>query len=156
MGRKTVVIGWLVALTLASFRLAEAQQPKKLARVGYLTGSSLSGNPDRIMAFRRGLRELGYIEAKNIVIEWRSAEGNRDREQTLAIELTQLKVDVIVTGGGGSTRAAKEATSAIPIVMTNDGDPVSNGFVASLAHPGSNITGLSTVSPELSGKRLEL
>ena len=146
----------LCTLLLALCFPAEAQQAKKIPRVGYLTGTSLSGNPNRIMAFRQGLRELGYVEAKNIVIEWRSAEENRDRERTLAVELTQLKVDVIVTGGGGSTRAAKEATSAIPIVMTNDGDPIGNGFVASLAHPGGNITGLSTVSPELSGKRLEV
>jgi len=144
----------IVLIVLALSTPAEAQQAKKVPRIGYLTGTSLSGNT--VMAFRRGLRELGYIESKNIVIEWRSAEGNRDRHRPLAFELTQLKVDVIVTGGEDSTRAAKEATSAIPIVMTNDRDPVSNGFVASLAHPGSNITGLSTVSPELSGKRLEL
>jgi putative ABC transport system substrate-binding protein len=99
---------WLItAIVLVYLPPAEAQQPKKIPRVGWLTGSSLSGNPDRIMAFRQGLRELGYVEAKNIVIEWRSAEGNRDREHTLALELTQLQVDVIVTGGGGSTRAAK-------------------------------------------------
>ena len=144
----------IVLIVLALSTPAEAQQAKKVPRIGYLTGTSLSGNT--VMAFRRGLRELGYIESKNIVIEWRSAEGNRDRHRPLAVELTQLKVDVIVTGGEDSTRAAKEVTSAIPIVMTNDRDPVSNGFVASLAHPGSNITGLSTVSPELSGKRLEL
>src|SRR5215813_2173375 len=154
--RSKIITFAVAALLLVFCGGAEAQQPKKVARVGYLTGSSLSANPDRIMAFRKGLRELGYVEAKNIVIEWRSAEENRDRERTLAVELTQLKVDVIVTGGGGSTRAAKEATSAIPIVMTNDGDPIGNGFVASLAHPGGNITGLSTVSPELSGKRLEV
>ncbi len=142
----------LCALLIALCGSAEAQQPKKVARVGYLTGTSLSGNI--IMAFRQGLRELGYVEAKNMVIEWRSAEEYRDRER-MAVELTQLKVDVIVTGGADSTRAAKEATSTIPIVMI-DNDPVGNGFVASLAHPGSNITGLSTVSPELSGKRLEV
>ena len=143
----------LLTVLLCTAPPAMAQQPKKVARVGYLTGTSLSGNT--IMAFRRGLRELGYIESKTSVIEWRSAEENRDRER-MAVELTQLKVDVIVTGGGGSTRAAKEATSAIPIVMTNDSDPVGNGFVASLAHPGGNITGLSTLAPELSGKQLEL
>jgi len=153
--KKAAVPSILCAVMLLAVAvIAEAQQPKKVARVGYLTGTSLSRNS--VMAFQRGLRELGYIESKNIVIEWRSAEEKRDRERTLAVELTQLKVDVIVTGGGGSTRAAKEATSTIPIVMTNDGDPVGNGFVASLAHPGSNITGLSTVSPELSGKRLEV
>jgi putative ABC transport system substrate-binding protein len=107
-------------------------------------------------AFRQGLRELGYVEGKNIVIEWRAAEGKRDRVPALADELVRLKVDVIVTGGATDTRAAKAATVNIPIVMTNDGDPVGSGFVASLARPGGNITGLSTLSPEISGKRLEL
>jgi len=125
----------IVLIVLAVSTPAEAQQAKKVPRIGYLTGTSLSGNT--VMAFRRGLRELGYIESKNIVIEWRSAEGNRDRHRPLAVELTQLKVDVIVTGGEDSTRAAKEATSAIPIVMTNDRDPVSNGFVASLVVTGA-------------------
>ena len=110
----------------------------------------------RIEAFRQGLRELGYVEGKNIVIEWRFAEGKLDRLPALAAELVRLKVDVIVTGGSTATRAAKEATITIPIVMTQDNDPVGNGFVASLARPGGNITGLSTLSPELSGKRLEL
>ena len=96
------------------------------------------------------------MEGKNIVIEWRSAEGKLDRLPALAAELVRLKVDIIVTSGPTSTRAAKEATTTIPIVMTQDTDPVGNGFVASLARPGGNITGLSTLSPELSGKRLEL
>jgi putative ABC transport system substrate-binding protein len=100
--------------------------------------------------------ELRYVEGKNIVIEWRAAEGKRDRVPTLADDLVRLKVDVIVTGGATDTRAAKAATVTIPIVMTNDGDPVGSGFVASLARPGGNITGLSTLSPEISGKRLEL
>ena len=115
-----------------------------------------SANSARIEAFRQGLRELGYVEGKNIVIEWRSAEGKLDRLPALAAELVRLKVDVIVTAGATSTRAAKEATATIPIVMTQDPDPVGNGFVASLARPGGNITGLSTLGPELSGKRLEL
>jgi putative ABC transport system substrate-binding protein len=110
----------------------------------------------RIEAFRQGLRELGYVEEKNIVIEWRSTEEKPDRLPALATELVSLKVDVIVTGGPSATRAAKEATSTIPIVMSTDPDPVANGFVASLARPGGNITGLSTLAPELSGKRLEL
>ncbi len=110
----------------------------------------------RTEAFRQGLRELGYVEGKNIVIELRSAEGKLDRLPALAAELVRLKVDVIVTGGPTATRAAKEATSTIPIVMAQDTDPVGNGFVASLARPGGNITGLSTFAPELSGKRLEL
>jgi putative tryptophan/tyrosine transport system substrate-binding protein len=105
---------------------------------------------------RQGLRELGYVEGKNIIIEWRFAEGKPDRLSALAAELLRLKVDIIVASGRISTRAAKEATSTIPIVMTQDSDPVANGFVASLARPGGNITGLSTLAPELSGKRLEL
>jgi len=135
---------------------AEAQQPVKVPRIGWLTGSPLSGNPERREPFRQGLRELGYMEGKNIVIEWRAADGKRDRYPELLAELLCLKVDVIVCDSAGSTRHAKEATSTIPIVMTNDGDPVGNRFIASLARPGGNITGLSTLSPEISGKRLEL
>ena len=110
----------------------------------------------RIAAFQQGLRELGYVEGKNIVVQYRYAEENRDRLPALAADLVRLKVDVIVTGGGGITRAAKEATNTIPIVMTQDGDPVANGFVVSLARPGGNITGLSSLAPEISGKQLEL
>src|SRR6266571_5211279 len=135
---------------------AEAQQPVKVPRIGWLTGSPLSGNPERREPFRQGLRDLGYVEGKNIDIEWRAADGKRDRYPALLAELLRLKVDVIVTDSAGSTRHAKEATSTIPIVMTQDSDPVANGFVASLARPGGNITGLSTLSPEISGKRLEL
>jgi putative tryptophan/tyrosine transport system substrate-binding protein len=105
---------------------------------------------------RQDLRELGYVEGKNIVIEYRYAEGKLDRLSELAAELVRLKVDVIVAGGPGSTRSAKEATSTIPIVMAMDNDPVGNGFVASLARPGGNITGLATLGPEIGGKRLEL
>ena len=132
---------------------AQAQQPKKVPRVGFLSSSVF---PGRIEVFRQGLRDLGYVEGKNIVIEWRNADGNHDRERSLATELVRLKVDVIVTGGSTATRAAKEATLTIPIVMTQDSDPVGNGFVASLARPGGNITGLANFAPELSGKRLEL
>ena len=135
---------------------AEAQQPTKIPRIGYLAAASPSAVSARIEAFRQGLRELGYVEGKNIVIEWRSAEGKLDRLPALAAELVRLKVDIIVTAGPPATRAAKEATSTIPIVMTQDSDPVGSGFVASLARPGGNITGLSTLAPELSGKRLEL
>ena len=134
----------------------QAQQPTKVPRIGYLTATSPSANSARIEAFRQGLRELGYVEGKNIVIEWRSAEGKLDRLPALAAELVRLKVDVIVTAGPAATRAAKEATATIPIVMTQDTDPVGNGFVASLARPGGNITGLSTLAPEISGKQLEL
>src|SRR5215471_8751090 len=146
MKRKITILA-VSAMLFALCGSVDAQQPKKVARIGYLSGTFPSANSARVEAFRQGLRELGYVEGRNIVIEWRYGEGNRDREHTLAIELTQLKVDVIVTGGGGSTRAAKEATATIPIVMAQDSDPVGNGFVASLAHPGGNITGFSTVSP---------
>jgi ABC-type uncharacterized transport system substrate-binding protein len=135
---------------------AEAQQPTKVPRIGYLTASSLSVLTDRTDAFRQGLRELGYIEGKNIVIEWRSTEEKADRLPAFAAELVRLKVDVIVTSGPIPTRPAKEATSTIPIVMTFDDDPVGNGFVASLARPGGNITGLSSLRAEISGKQLEL
>jgi putative ABC transport system substrate-binding protein len=151
--------GWVVAIGL-TFTLcgavAQAQQPTKVPRIGYLTPVSLSANSARVDAFRQGLRELGYVEGKNIVIEWRSAEGKLDRLPALAAELVRLKVDVIVSSGPGATRPAKEATSTIPIVMTQDSDPVGSGFVASLARPGGNITGLSNFAPELSGKRLEI
>src|SRR5205807_7727573 len=110
-----------------------------------------STNPARNEAFRQGLRDLGYVEGKSIVIEWRYAEGKFDRLPDLAAELVRLKVDVMVTAGPQSTRPAKEATSTIPIVMGFDNDPVGNGFVTSLARPGGNITGLSTLAPEISG-----
>jgi len=112
--------------------------------------------PERQEHFRRGLRELGYIEGNNIVIEWRSSEGILDRNPALAAELVRIKVDVIVSAAVSLTRAAKAATSTVPIVMAQDADPVGNGFVASLARPGGNITGLSTLAPELSGKKLEI
>ena len=136
--------------------VAQAQQAVKVPRIGYLTGATPAGQSARIEAFRQGLRELGYIEGKNIVIEYRYGELKPDRLPALAAELVRLKVDVIVTGGGGLTRAVKNATSTIPIVMAQDGDPVANGFVASLARPGGNITGLSNLAPEMSGKQLEI
>jgi ABC-type uncharacterized transport system substrate-binding protein len=145
-----------VMVLLAVGVIAEAQQPKKVPRIGYLTAGSLSAQSARIEAFRQGLRELGFVEGKNIVIELRFAEGKLDRQSELAAELVRLKVDVIVSAGPTVTRAAKEVTVTIPIVMAQDGDPVANGFVASLARPGGNVTGLSALSPELSGKRLEL
>jgi ABC-type uncharacterized transport system substrate-binding protein len=155
--RKTALASILFAGALLVVGvIAEAQQPKKIPRIGYLTGPSLSANAARVEAFRQGLRELGYVEGKNIVIEWRSAEGKLDRLPALAAELVRLKVDVIVSGGLGGTRSANEATNRIPIVMAQDPDPVGNGFIVSLAHPGGNITGLSLLAPELSGKQLEL
>jgi ABC-type uncharacterized transport system substrate-binding protein len=134
---------------------AQAQQPTKVPRIGLL-GSSRSAESARTEAFRQGLRELGYVVGKNIVIVWRDAEGKPDRQRALAVELMRLKIDVLVTNGSGATRAAKEATVTIPIVMAQDPDPIGNGFVASLARPDGNITGLSNLGPELSGKRLEL
>jgi len=141
---------------LAVAATVEAQQPGRVPHIGYLSGASLSSNVVRIEALRQGLRELGYTEGKSIVIEYRSADGKLERFNELAAELVRLKVDVIVTAGPALTRAAKAATARIPIVMTQDPDPVGNGFVASLAHPGGNITGLSSLSPETSGKQLEL
>ena len=151
-----ITVFTLCAMLFAHCVPVWAQQLKKVPRIGWLTVSSLSDVPARIEAFRQGLLEIGYIEGKNIVIEWRGGEGKPDRMPAIAAELVRLRVDVIVTGGPGATRPAKEATSMIPIVMAQDEDPVGNGFVASLARPGGNITGLSTLSPELSGKRLEL
>jgi putative tryptophan/tyrosine transport system substrate-binding protein len=154
--RKKITILTLGVLLLALCMSAQAQQPTKVQQIGYLSTPPLSVNADRIDAFRQGLRELGYVEGKNIIIEWRSAEGKEDRLPTLATELVRLKTDVIVTAGAISTRAAKAATSTIPIVMAQDPDPVGNGFVASLAQPGGKITGLSRLAPEISGKQLEL
>jgi putative tryptophan/tyrosine transport system substrate-binding protein len=154
--RKPVLSILFVVVLLAVGAIAEAQQPAKITRIGYLDAVSLSVNAARVEAFRQSLRKLGYVEGKNIFIEWRSADGKLDRLPALAAQLVHLKVDIIVTGGRSATRAAKEATSTIPIVMTQDSDPVANGFVASLARPGGNITGLSTLAPELSGKQLEL
>ncbi|MGZ8435099.1 MAG: ABC transporter substrate-binding protein [Candidatus Binatia bacterium] len=131
-------------------------QPAKVPLIGNLQGAPLAAVSALTGAFRQGLRELEYVEGKNIVIEWRSAEGKLDRFPALVAELVRLKVDIIVTAGPIPTRAAKEATSTIPIIMAQDPDPVGSGFVASLARPGGNITGLSTLAPELSGKRLEL
>jgi putative ABC transport system substrate-binding protein len=136
--------------------VAQAQQPAKAPRIGFLAAISPAAISARIEAFRQGLKELGYVEGKNIVIEWRSVEGKDDRLPGLAAELVRLKVDVIVTAGPISTRPAKGATKTIPIVMAQDDDPVGNGFVASLARPGGNITGLATLATELSGKQLEL
>jgi putative ABC transport system substrate-binding protein len=140
----------IAVVLLAAAVTAEAQQPKNVPRIGYLAPTA----DHRVEAFRQGLRELGYTDGKNISIEYRSPEANR--WHTPAAELVRLKVDVIVTGGSNATRAAKEAASAIPIVMVQDPDPIGNGFVASLARPGGNITGLSSLVAELGGKRLEL
>ena len=156
MKRAAVPSILVVVVLLAVAVIAEAQQPTKIPRIGYLTNAPLSVISTNRDVFRQGLRELGYIEGKNIIFEWRSGEQSRERQRAMAAELVRLKVDVIVAGGSGDIRAAKEATSTIPIVMVNSGDAVASGFVASLARPGGNITGLSTLRPELMGKRLEL
>jgi putative ABC transport system substrate-binding protein len=135
----------LCASLLALSHSAEAQQPKKIPRIGYLFANFPTTSPARREAFRQGLRELGYVEGKDIFIEYRYAEGKLGRLSELAAELVQVNVDVIVTGGPAPTRAAKKATVKIPIVMGFDNDPVGSGFVASLARPGGNITGLSTL-----------
>jgi putative tryptophan/tyrosine transport system substrate-binding protein len=144
------------ALLFAFCVPVQAQQPDKIARIGILIGSSAAANATRIEAFRQGLRDLGYVEGKNFVIEFRSADGKFDRLPELAAEIVRLKVDVIVTTGPIINRPVKEATSTIPIVMGFDSDPVGNGFVASLARPGGNMTGLSNLAPEMTGKQLEL
>src|SRR5215831_17139713 len=154
--RKTALGSILFAGAFLAAVAVEAQQTKKIPRIGYLGVNPRSVNLARIEAFQQGLRELGYSEGKNIVIEWRSAEGKVDRLPAFASELVRLKVDIIVTASSAATRAAKEATVTIPIVMTNDADPVGAGFVSSLARPGGNITGLANFNPELSGKRVEL
>jgi len=146
----------LCSMLLALCTSAQAQQPTKIPRIGYLSASSAAALSARVEAFRQGLRELGYLEGRDIIVDWRYAEGKLDRQRELADDLVRLKVDVIVSAGPEPTRAAKEVTSAIPIVMTNDPDPVGDGFVARLARPGGNITGLSTFAPELSGKRVEI
>src|SRR5437870_13799111 len=148
------VIGLALGAMLLAFSFpAEAQQPGKIPRIGFL---SSSGNPYSVEAFRRGLRDLGYVDGKNIVIEYRSAEGKLDRLPRLVAELVQLKVDVFVSTAEPAIERAKQVTKTIPIVMLATFDPVATGIVHSLARPGGNITGLSTLARELSGKRLEL
>jgi putative ABC transport system substrate-binding protein len=160
---RKITVFTLCLMLFALCGSVDAQHPTKVPRIGYLSGSSISSNPHYREAFQQGLRELGYEEGKNIVIEWRFAEGKTDRVPALLAappellsELVRLKVDLIVAVGSADIRAAKEATAAIPIVMIQSGDPVGSGFVASLARPGGNITGLAMLRPELSGKRLEL
>jgi putative ABC transport system substrate-binding protein len=136
---------------------AEAQQEKKIPRIGYLTSRDPAGESTRAEAIRLALRELGYIEGQNLAIEYRYAGGKLDRHPELAAELVRLKVDIIVAGGDPPIRAAKNATKTIPIVMMGPGlDPVESGLVESLARPGGNVTGITNLSGELAGKRLEL
>jgi putative ABC transport system substrate-binding protein len=148
-----------IALCAMLFTLslpAQAQQPARIPRIGILSPSSASVFSGRDEALRQRLRELGYVEGKNLVIEYRYAEGKRERMPDLAAELVQLKVDVTVTTSPGATLAAKKASATIPIVFAAADDPVGTGLVSSLAQPGGNITGLSLMVPDLDGKRLEL
>ena len=148
---------FVAVVLLALGVIAEAQQPKKVARIGYISSGDPVSESNRIEAIRLALRDLGYIEGQNIAIEYRYAEGKQDRFPELAAELVLLRVDIIVVGGDALARAAKNATKTIPIVMMGSGsDPVEIGLIESLARPGGNITGLTLLSRELGGKRLEL
>ena len=152
---KRFSIWLLVTGLLTTAAPVNAQQPK-LIRIGILVAGPASAVSTRVEAFRRGLRERGYVEGKNIAIEYRYGEGKPERMSELAAELVRLKVNVIVTAGSQATRPAKEATHTIPIVMANDNDPVGSGFIASLAKPGGNVTGLANLTTELSGKQVEV
>src|SRR5258708_35760837 len=157
MRMRSFVLFWLpIAVLLITAPPARTQQASKIPRIGFQLDAPASAMTARTEAFRQGLRELGYIEAKNIIIEWRSAEGKPERRSEIAAEFVRLKVDVIVSAGPTVTRAVKEATSTIPIVMAQDPNPFGRGFVAMLARPGGNITGLATLSTEISGKQLAL
>src|SRR5215475_12836584 len=149
---------WLAlgAMLLAFSWPVEAQQPTKIPRIGFLGVTSPSVVADRTEGFRRGLREVGYVEGKNIIIEWRYADDKVDRLPALADELVRLKVDVIVTQGTPAAVAAQNATKTIPIIISGGTDPVATGLVPSLARPGGNITGVTIMNEELAGKRLEL
>ena len=150
----------LQAITVATAfgwpAVADAQQAAKVPRIAFLSASDAASMANNVEAFRQGLKELGYVEGRNIVVEYRWAEGKFDRLPVLAAELDRLKVDAIVSAGPSATHGAKQATSRTPIVMAFDADPVGSGFVASLARPGGNITGLSILAPEISGKQLDV
>ena len=155
---KRIIVFWLLATVLVTIvSVAQAQQPKKVPLIGYLLTTS---NPTivgpNIEIFRQALRDLGYIEGKNIHVEYRYIEGQQDRVPSLIAELVQLKVDVLIVATLTSIRAAKQATTTIPVVMVTSGDPVATGIVDSLARPGGNITGLTRLTRELNGKRIEL
>ena len=151
---------WLIALgagaVAAPWPSLAQQGPVNVSRIGFLGATSIAGSKSRVEAVRAGLRDLGYVEGKNLAIEFRWADGMYDRLPSLAAELVRLKVDVIVTGGTPGTRAAKQATTTIPIVMAVSGDAVATGLISSLARPGGNIIGTTYFDPELHAKRLEL
>jgi putative tryptophan/tyrosine transport system substrate-binding protein len=154
--KKRIALWLLATLFLANVSLADAQQTGKMFRIGILDPSNASGSGALVDALRQELGKLGWVEGKNITIEYRFAEQKSERLPELAAELVRLKVDLIVTSGGPTPLAAKKATSTIPIVMTNSVDPVGAGLVASLARPGGNVTGNSGLSPELITKMLEI
>src|SRR3990167_10770797 len=146
-----------IFVTLAAGgEMAEAQQTGKVPRIGFLGNSTAALEENLVGPFREGLRDLGYVDGRNILIEYRWAEGKYERFPTLIAELIALKVELIVTAGTPASLAVKKATTSLPLVMITVGDPVANGLVASLARPGGNITGLTSISQELEGKRLEL
>jgi putative ABC transport system substrate-binding protein len=148
--------GVAVSVLLAIFAVAGHAQEPKVARIGFLVAGPASAVSTRIEAFRQGLRQVGYVEGKNIVVEYRYGEGKLENVPSLAAELVKLKVDVIVTAGSQATMPAKQATSTIPIVMTQDNDPIGSGLIASFARPGGNVTGLVNLAAELSAKQVEL
>jgi len=155
--KKTGLTSILIAVVLLALTVtAEAQQPGKVFRIGFLDNSSASGIAVLSEAFRQELRKLGWIEGKNIAIEYRFSELKAERLPELAAELVRLKVDLIVVASTESALAAKSATTTVPIVMTNAGDPLGAGLVATLARPGGNVTGFSSLAPELNTKRLEI
>src|SRR5262245_15610157 len=155
--KKAAASSLLIAVALVVFAvIAEAQQPGKIFRIGFLDASTASGSAVLWEAFRQELSKLGWIEGKNIAFEYRFAEQKRERLAELARDLVRLKVDLIVTYGGPPPLAATGATSTIPIVMAGSTDPVASGLVASLARPGGNVTGLASLTPELTSKRLEV
>jgi putative ABC transport system substrate-binding protein len=155
MMHRALVLALLLS-SLAPPLAGDAQQPEKLYRIGVLERTSTAINAANLDGFRQGLRELGYVEGKNFVIEYRFADGRDERFPDLATELVRLKVDLILTRGTPAALAAKNATGTIPVVMTGIGDPVGQGVVASLARPGGNVTGLSATTTELYAKRVEL
>jgi putative ABC transport system substrate-binding protein len=149
---KKIVVSFLATLSLFCIHLAHAQQPKKIPRIGFVSGIGDPSKPGpNVAGFRQGLRDFGYIEGKNILVEYRYTEGKGDRNPSLVAELVQLKVDVLVVGGPGGLSAAKQATKTIPIIIVTQYDPVASGYIDSLARPGGNITGLTRLTQELSG-----
>jgi putative ABC transport system substrate-binding protein len=156
MNNKKIVCIALIALLFALCFSAEAQQTKKVPRIGFLGNSTPALEENLIGPFREGLRELGYVDGKNLLIEYRWAEGKYERFTTLIAELIALNVEVIVTAGTPASLAVKKATTSIPLVIIAVGDPVGTGLITSLAHPGGNVTGLTSIAADLEGKRLEL